>query len=327
MISRTILLFLLFVLVVLASACIGEVHLSPAQLGELLMRGPGQLPPEVVDLLIMVRLPRMAAAAMVGAALAVSGYLMQSLSNNCLADPYITGVSSGAGLTAVIAMIVGLDFGLLPAVSLSGGMAAALVVALVARTPSGVSIHRLLLSGVALSALCGSMITLLLSMSRSDKTFGIMYWLAGTVTGRNWTELVPASVYLCLGFAVAVLMSKPLRLLSLGSAPAASLGVQVQRSQLIILSAAVLLCGTAVSISGLVGFVGMLAPYCARVLFGRDERLHLICSALIGAALVMLSDLVARSAPGQELPLGTLLSLLGGPFFLYQIMKQEDWRH
>jgi iron complex transport system permease protein len=132
-------------------------------------------------------------------------------------------------------------------------------------------------------------------------------------------------VYVAIGFAFAMLLSKPLRLLALGSSSAASLGLNVPIAQWSILIAAVVLCGAAVSLSGLVGFVGLIAPYIARSIFGSDERVHIFTSALVGAVLVLLSDLCARTImPGTELPLGTLLSLVGAPFFLWLIVKHRE---
>jgi iron complex transport system permease protein len=237
----------------------------------------------------------------------------------------LTGVSSGACLAVAAAIILGLDFSLVPAAALAGGFFASLIVALLAKSPSGVSIHRLLLSGVALSAVCSGLTTLLICLAGgSIKAQGIYYWIAGSVSGKGWSELIPAGLYSAAGLLLALIMSKPLRLLSVGQLSAASLGLNVPRAQAFVLLAAVLLCGAAVSLSGLVGFVGMIAPYLARRLFGRDERVLIFCSAITGAILVMLSDVAARTlGGGQELPLSTLLSLIGGPFFLFLIFHHE----
>lgn len=325
-ILRILLLLILLVGVFLLSACSGEVWVDPAQaLATLLSPGASPLDESIQEILLQIRLPRILTAAVVGASLATSGMLLQTLSCNYLADPYLTGVSSGAGLAVAAAVIAGVDFSLVPAAALAGGFAASLVVALLAKTSSGVSIHRLLLSGVALSAVCSGLTTMLICIAGgSVRAQGIYYWIAGSVAGKGWAELAPAAAYALVGLMVALAMSKPLRLLSVGQISAASLGLNVGRTQSIVLGAAVLLCGAAVSLSGLVGFVGMIAPFLARRLFGRDERVLIICSALLGAILVMISDLAARTATGaQELPLGTLLSLIGGPFFLFLIFHHE----
>ncbi len=326
MILRILLLLLVVSGVFLLSACLGEVQLSVAQVLETIFSNGGLNADEGVrEILLQIRIPRVLTAALVGATLSVSGFLLQSLSNNYLADPYLTGVSSGAGLAVAICMIAGLNFALLPAAALIGGVVSSLIVATLAKTPAGLSIQRLLLSGVALSAVCGGLTTLLIcTAGGSARAQGIYYWIAGSVGGKGWAELAPACVYAVVGIAIAFAMSKPLRLLSVGQASAASLGVNVARCQAIVLAAAVLLCGSAVSLSGLVGFVGMIAPYLARRLFGRDERVLMLASAGLGAILVMISDLAARTLTGaQELPLGTLLSLIGGPFFLFLIFHHD----
>jgi len=317
LILRFLLLLAAFAAAVLVGLGFGEVFLSPCEIWQALL-GQGQY----VDVIREVRLPRLAAAAIVGASLALSGYLMQALSGNGLADPYITGVSSGAGLVTVVAMIAGVDFAFLPVLAFCGGLSSSILGVLLSRTGTGMSVQRLILAGVALSAVCGSMITLVLSLCHTDRTYGIIYWLAGSVNGRTWSEVLPSGAYVACGFCLALVASKPLRLLSLGAGQAGSLGLNVERAQLLILGAAVLLASTAVSLSGLVGFVGLVAPYFARMLFGSDERAHLASTAILGAALVVISDLITRLLPGQELPLGTLLALLGGPFFIFLVTRQ-----
>lgn len=324
---RILILLLLLLLGTLANLCLGEIRLSPAEVWEAIRGGATASGDNAVNsMLWQIRMPRAAAAAIVGAALSVSGYLLQSLSRNYLADPYLTGVSSGAALAVAIALAANCPFAILPFAALSGGLAASLIVAVMSRTASGLSVTRLLLGGVALSAICSSIITLIMTnLSSVGRVQGLFYWLTGSVSGRSWAEVQPLSIYVLLGFICALVLSKPLRLLALGSASASSLGLNVPVAQWSILIAAVVLCGSAVSLSGLVGFVGLMAPYVARNLFGTDERLHLVASCGIGALFVLVSDLAARTVlPGTELPLGTLLSLVGAPFFLWLIVRHKD---
>lgn len=325
---------MLFLVVVLGAAlllnlCLGEVRIGPAEALNLLFH-PESVPESLKDTGVLnvvwqVRLPRLLAAACVGAGLSVSGYLLQSLSRNYLADPYLVGVSSGAGLSVALAMYFGVDFAILPAAALSGGLVASMLVALMSRTTSGISITRLLLAGIALSAICGSLITLVLSsLASGGRMQGLVYWLAGSVSGRGWLELRAASAYIAVSLLAAFALSKPLRILGLGSQAAASLGLNVPLMQWAILLTAVVLCGASVSLAGIVGFVGLIGPYLARSLFGRDERLHLFTAACLGSILVLVSDLAARTVlPGQELPLGTLLSLIGAPFFLWLVVRHK----
>lgn len=307
-------------LAVLVNLCVGDVCVSPEQaIHELL--GSNLHATTLHEILWQIRLPRICVAMIVGAALAVSGYVLQALSRNTLADPYLTGVSSGAGLAVAVAMICNISFSAIPAAAFVGGLTASLLVASMARGPAGLSVGRLLLSGVGLSAVCSAFITMILIHASSvAQGQGLFFWLAGGIAGRTWSELLPACAYTAAGSIIALAMSKQIRLLSLGTQSAQALGLDVARTQWILLAAAVLMCGAAVSISGLVGFVGLIAPHLARRLYGHDERLHIVCSAMLGMTLVLVSDLAARTlGQGQELPLGTLLSLIGGPFFLWLI--------
>ena len=313
----------------LSSLCIGDVFIAPKEALQLILGGADSLQtPGVADILTQIRLPRTLIATAVGAALAVSGYILQALSRNPLADPYLTGVSSGAGLAVAVAIIVGLDFSLMPASAFLGGLAAAILVAQMAKRAGGLSVTRLILGGVAVSAVCGSLITFSSTQAGcAPQAQGIIFWLAGGIAGRGWSDLTTLSIYTAGGIIFTLLFSKQIRVLTLGEETAQALGVDVSRLQWMLLAAAVLMCGAAVSASGLVAFVGLIAPNLARMLFVRDERVEIIASALIGAVLVMLSDLAARTlGQGQELPLGTLLSLLGGPFFLYLISTSKAER-
>jgi iron complex transport system permease protein len=323
---RFLVLLTLLVASVALNLCLGEVQLTPVELWSQLTHSTGSTASAVGTMLWEIRLPRALAAGIVGAALSVSGYMLQSLTRNYLADPYLTGVSSGAALAVAFSLAGGAPFVMLPVFALAGGLAASLIVAVMARTASGLSVTRLLLGGVALSAVCSSVITLVMTqLTSTGKVQGLFYWLTGSVSGKGWGEVQPVGIFVVVGFWAAFIMSKQMRLLALGASSAASLGLDVPRAQWMILIAAVTLCGSAVSLSGLVGFVGLMAPYIARGLFGSDERMHLLTSALIGASLVLLSDLAARTLiAGTELPLGTLLSLVGAPFFLWLIMQHKE---
>lgn len=320
---------MLLVLAVLAALllnlCLGAVYLTPEQAWQALF-SPDKIGRDLADIIWQVRLPRLLCAFAVGAALAVSGYLLQSLSRNYLADPYLTGVSSGAALAVAAAVIMSAPFSLMPMAALSGGLAVSVLVAVMARTPSGLSITRLLLAGIAVSAVCSSLITLCLTnLAGAGKVQGLYYWLAGSINGKSWGELTAAGGYIIVGIIVAFVLSKPLRVLSLGTQSAAALGVNIARAQWSILLTAVVLCGAAVSLSGIVGFVGLVGPYLARMTFGSDERLHLFTAILFGGIMVLLSDLIARTlVAGLELPLGTLLSLIGAPFFLWLVVRHKD---
>ncbi len=322
------LLILILVLIACASLSIflGDVSID-AETTLRTLFSPGQVQDQLKDIIWQVRLPRLLIAFVVGVSLSVSGYMLQVLTRNTLADPYLTGVSSGACVCVALGVAFGMSFDFVPVAGLLGGLAASLIVAYVARSHdyTGLSVTRLLLAGVVLSTFLIGTTTLVILLSGNPVlSQGLFFWLAGGISGKSWTELLPASIYTLIGILGALFLSKQLRLLSLGKDYAASLGANVARVQWSCLCVAVLLCGAAVALSGLVGFVGLVAPHLSRHLFSQDERLQIFTCALIGGILVMLSDLCARMLiPGQELPLGTLLSLLGGAFFLSLMAKEK----
>jgi iron complex transport system permease protein len=323
---RLLALGLVFLLATGLNACVGDMTVSPSTAWQAIFHNVPSDQASFADIFWQIRLPRLLIAMVVGAALSISGYVLQNISRNPLADPYLTGVSSGSGLAVAIALTLNLDFRLIPLLAFAGGLVASLVVARLAKAPIGISVTRLLLAGVGLSAICGGIITLLLTTSPNlAQSQGIFFWLAGGIAGKTWAELTPVFIGTVFGAVVALIMSKQMRLLSLGQESAQALGVNVAKTQWCLLGAAVLLCASAVSISGLVGFVGLIGPHITRKLFGRDERLHIICAGFVGAVMVMVSDLAARTlAQGQELPLGTLLSVAGGPFFLWLVYSHKD---
>ncbi len=279
-----------------------------------------------------IRLPRLLSAALIGLALSTAGYLLQKLSRNQLADPYLTGVSSGAALGVAAALLLGLDLNLVPLIALTGGAATSLLVIILSSSnrsggaTASVSIPRLLLSGIALSSIASAAINLVMPVfGTQNMAQGLNLWLLGGLSGRNWSELVPAACYILPALAAALMSSKQLRLLSLGEEAAASLGLDVRKSQLVILLAAVTLTAGAVSLSGLVGFVGLIGPHLARRFVPQGERLQLAAAALCGGILTLLADLGARIImPGQELPLGSLMAVVGGPIFIYLLTKSLD---
>lgn len=327
------LLILFFAMALTANLCIGEVFVTPDQALSILTGAAAAGGTGTEAVLLNIRLPRLLTAALVGAALSASGYLLQKLSRNELADPYLTGVSSGAALAVAFGMLLAVDFTTLPLLALAGGALSSLLVIVLAKNNSGklgLSVPKLLLSGIALSSLAAAAVNLLMNLFGNQvMAQGLALWLAGGVSGRTWGELVPASLYIVIALLLALVMAKPLRLLSLGEEAASSLGLNVQASQLAILASAVLLAATAVSLSGLVGFVGLIGPHLARRLFAGSganlERIELIASALSGATLTLLADLAARTlCGGQELPLGTLMAIVGAPCFIFLLARSVD---
>lgn len=327
MLFRIFLLLAIAALALTINISIGDVNIDPMLALNSVFAPQSVTSAHLPDLEIIrqVRLPRLIVAITVGAALAVSGYLLQSLSRNDLADPYLTGVSSGAGVAVAIAIALNTNFEWVPLIAFAGGLSTSIMVGAIARSPYGLSVTRLLLGGIGLSTICSGLITLIIHLGGDPvRAQGIFFWLAGGISGRTWDECIPPLIYTSVAILAAFAFSKQVRLLSVGVEQARSLGTNVDFAQWGLLIIAVFMCGAAVSISGLVGFVGLVAPHLARRLFGKDERMQIFAAIFIGMILVSLSDLLARTLiSGQELPLSPLLSLVGGPFFLYLVSRQK----
>jgi iron complex transport system permease protein len=270
-----------------------------------------------------LRLPRIAIAATVGASLALAGTLMQALLRNPLIDPYITGVSSGAGAAIAVAVAFGIALAAIPAIGFVAGLATAIVVAVLARRGSGLDPERLILAGVSISALMSALIALALTrLAHGNAAEAIIAWLAGSLSGRGWTDLLAALPYACGGAILGIATIPALNVMRIGERRAATLGVDIVRLQWILLAAAALLTAAAVALSGLVGFVGLIVPHLARRLVGPDLRAGVPAAVALGATLVIVADAASRAlfAP-LEIPLGVLLAFIGVPAFLYLYLR------
>jgi iron complex transport system permease protein len=265
-----------------------------------------------------LRFPRALVAALVGANLAVAGTVMQALTRNPLASPSLTGVSAGAGLAVVASLVLfpARPLGLTPLIAFAGGMVGGAVVFTLA-TRSVVTPVRLALAGFATASLLLAMTTGLLLLSH--ETVGTVYfWLAGGVAGRGWQHVEVILPWMVGGIALAFLMSRQLNILLLGEDVARGLGISTARTRLVLIVVAIFLTGAAVGVAGPIGFVGLIAPHVARFLVGTDHYRIIPLAALFGAALVVWADVAARNVQRPlEIPVGILIALLGGPFFLF----------
>jgi ABC-type Fe3+-siderophore transport system permease subunit len=270
-----------------------------------------------------LRIPRVAIAATVGATLALAGVLLQALLRNPIVDPYLTGVSSGAGASIAIAATVGVAPVLVPPLGFVSGLATAILVAVLARRGPRLDAERLILAGVSLSALLSAFVTLALErLARGTASEAILAWLAGSLAGRGWSDLGAAAPEAILGVAIGAATIPALNVLRLGEGRAAALGVDVTRLQWALLVAATLLTAAAVALAGLVGFVGLVVPHLARRVVGADLRALVPASVLVGASLVILADTFARTlAAPAEIPLGVLLAFVGVPTFLVLYLR------
>lgn len=271
-----------------------------------------------------IRIPRVAIAALVGASLGMAGTLLQTMLRNPLVDPYLTGTSAGAACAIAIGIAAGVDASLLPLLAFGAALATAVVVAALARTGAGLSHERLILAGISLSALFAGIVTLVILLSpRASTSLSILAWLGGSLAGRGWSDARSAGLYAAGGAGLALALAPALNGLRFGEARARALGVDVDRAGWGILASASLLTAAAVSVSGVVGFVGLIVPHITRRIVGDDARFTLIASTLVGAMLVVLADALARSiAPPLDLPVGVLLSMFGVPIFLFLAFRQ-----
>ena len=308
----------------LLSVGCGSQWYTPARLWQALCAADAADP--VWRILCFVRLPRTAAAVLAGAALGVAGALIQSVLNNAMASPNVIGVNAGAGLGALLAAsLVPGAAALLPGAAFVGALAAALFIWMLAAV-AGLSRTTLILAGVTVSSILTACMNTL-KLLFPDVAVGSMAFLLGTLSGVTTAQVQRALPWLAAGFVLAALLAADLNVLQLGEDMAAGLGLPVARVRFAALLTAALLAGAAVSFAGLLGFVGLLAPHIARRLVGGDNRRLLPVTALASADLMLLCDVAARVlfAP-FELPVGVLLSLVGGPFFLFLLLRRKRSR-
>lgn len=268
---------------------------------------------------LQVRLPRALLAAIVGGNLAVSGVLLQSALRNPLGDPHLVGISSGAGLGAVLAfMFFPMNFSVLSGFAFLGAILSCAAVYLLAYQ-TGASPVRLILAGVAITSLLGALTNALLSFSGMSVQIALS-WLAGGFSGRSWAELNLVLPWTAVGILGALWMSRMMNVLALGDQTASALGLSVDRVRLLLLVLGALLAGSSVAVSGVIGFVGLMVPHIVRLLVGHD---HMRCVPLafgLGAALLCLADTLARNLLDPvELPVGVFTAALGVPYFLQML--------
>ena len=314
--KSAVLLVLLILLAagMLLSLRLGSLKLSLMQILETLVHQTAGIRYQII---CNIRLPRILAGALVGAGLAVSGAILQGVMRNPLAAPGIIGVSSGGGLAGILVMLAFPQYSVLlvPAAFL-GALVTALLVYLLA-WKQGVNPVRLILAGVAVAAMLGAISSAVL-LFNAEKAGGVLDFTIGSLTARSWKHLHFSGWYLLGGLAAACVFSEKLNILALGDETAKGLGLKVERVRFIFIALAALLAAAAVSIAGLLGFVGLIAPHIVRMIIGSDNRFLLPGSALFGAFLVTACDTVGRLViEPSELPAGIIMALLGPPFFLW----------
>ncbi len=332
------LLIVLFLVLAVISLGTGAVAIPPARVLAV-VRGWFTGDAEILasrDTLVVfsIRLPRLILGGLIGAALAVSGTLMQGLFRNPLADPGLVGVSSGAALAAASTIVLGdrilgtaqfaLPFALLPFGAFLGGLVSTLILYAIATREGRTSVAIMLLAGVALGAFAGALTGLLSFVSDDRQLRDLTFWSLGSLSGASWTKvMVIAPLILPVLFAVPVL-ARGLNALLLGEAEAFHLGIPVQRLKNTAILMVAVAVGAGVAAAGVIGFVGIVVPHLLRLLFGPDHRMLLPFAALLGATLLTGADLLARVlvAPA-ELPIGILTAAIGAPFFLWLLLRRD----
>lgn len=268
-----------------------------------------------------IRFPRNIVAALVGANLAVAGAILQAVMKNPLADPQIVGVSSGAGLAGVIILILFPSWEyLVPMVAFVGALAAALMVYALAWR-NGIRPTRIILAGVAVAAFLGSGISALL-VFYGDRVQGALLWMVGGLSARSWPQVYVLAPYTVVGLILAFLGSRRLTILSLGDETAKGLGLPVEQTRFMMTAVAAFLAASAVSVAGLIGFVGLVIPHIARMIIGTEYRFLLPGSAFLGASVLVVSDTLGRVLFSPvEVPVGIIMAFFGAPFFLWLLRR------
>lgn len=268
-----------------------------------------------------LRLPRVLTGLLTGACLAASGALLQGVMRNPLADPGIIGVSAGGGLAAVVALVLLPEYAvLLPAFAFAGALLSSLAIYLLAKDGSS-SPAKIVLAGIAVNALLGAIMNGIMVLN-SDRIQSVIPWLSGSLSGRSWPHVEFMLPYAVIGLLLTPLAAKASNILRLGDNTAQSLGQHVELQRFLIIALASLLAGTAVSVAGLVGFVGLIVPHAVRLMVGENYTWLLPLSIIVGAGLTTFADAVARSwFDPIELPVGILLACIGAPFFLYLLKR------
>ena len=321
---------LLLVAAMLLATAVGSVPLSAGELVRAVWHGVNGETSSTADVIVwQIRLPRVVLAALVGGALALAGVAYQGIFRNPLADPYLLGVASGASLGAAVAITLGASlawagrFGV-PGLSFAFALFAVLIVLLMARRGGRIPVLSLILAGVVVGSTFTAATSFLMLLS-PGQTAGVLSWLLGSFATAGWGAIGTIAPFLLLAALCTLLAGRTLNLLQLGDEQALQLGVPVETVKLLLIAVATLATAAAVSVSGIIGFVGLLAPHAVRLAIGPDHRTLTPLAMLLGALVTVLADLLARTviAPA-EIPIGVVTALVGGPFFLWLLRRQGN---
>ena len=291
---------------------------------------PSGFSPTDEIIIIQLRLPRVLSGALVGASLATAGAIYQGIFRNPMADPYIIGSMSGASLGAALVLVLGIGVSLFGVNTLQifaflGSLATVLLVYTISKSGSRVPVTMLLLTGIAVTYFQSGIVTFLQTIAGDKVLHGLTFWLIGSLSStEKWADVWSVFPFLILGFLVAYFYARDLNILALGEDQAQHLGVEIERVKKILLVCATLMTAASVSISGLIGFVGLIIPHLTRLVVGPDHRILLPTSCIVGASYLMACDGIARVIMGSgEAPVGVITALAGGPFFIYLLRRKK----
>lgn len=309
------------------SLFIGSSYINPADVLNFLV-DRNQISSSTLIILSQIRLPRIVLSLLVGAGLAVAGAVFQGIIRNPMVDPYIIGISAGAGTGVMLALFLGVEiviFNLssLPAFAFLGAVLTVALVYQLARVGNKLPVLTFLLAGVAVSFILNSLMSFLMVI-RTENLQQLVYWLMGSLAGSRWADIKMIMPYFLLALITIFYYLKDLNILLLGEESAAHLGLNVEKVKVILLAAASLLTASVVSVSGSIGFIGLVVPHIARMIIGPDHRKLIPLAAIFGGAFLMIADTFARTimAP-MELPVGIITALAGGPFFIYLLRNKS----
>ena len=276
----------------------------------------------VKTIVLNLRLPRIILAILIGSSLSAAGALLQSVMRNPLADPGTIGVSAGAGTAATTILLIFPQLSASVPLFAFGGAALACVLIYTMAWKGGVDPTRIILSGVAINSVLGAYNSLLQLMN-SDSLEGVLAFMNGSLSGRGWHQVQIAACYASVGLVMAFLCIKSANALQLGEEMAKSLGVKVSLNRVLLSAVAAFLAAATVSVAGMIGFVGLVVPHIARLLVGSDYKGMMPVSVVLGAVVLLAADTVGRTVvPGMEIPVGIVMAVCGGPFFLYLLRKK-----
>ncbi len=315
-ISLILCLLLLFTIVL--ALILGTADITFSQLCGLFM-GDAHVPETVKLIILKIRLPRIILAGLVGFSLSLGGLVFQALLRNPLADPFILGVSSGAAFGAVLGICLGLGFGLgIPLTSFMGALFSVYLVLIMGRRKMGMESSTILLTGVIINAFFTAIIMFFVTTAVDDRLHTMLFWLYGDLSQSDYGQSIIIAPAICAGFIILYSLARHLNLLTAGEETAQQLGVDVERAKMICFLLVSMVIGLVVAFSGLIGFIGLIVPHLARMLFGSDHRLLMPISALGGAIFLIAADTVARTIISpNELPVGVVTAFIGAPFFIY----------